>query len=134
MPYDARVYTTDDGDFPEWNPGGDGDPQNPNNGGNARTVDLVGFTSLEYDNRMPISVSSLYWDLETADAELSGWKVEYTQAGQDVKIELEMLTADKRAYEHKYQSNSTEFGPGDCSYAHFSAWLSTGASVFVVVQ
>jgi predicted phage tail protein len=112
VPYDERVYRTDDGDFPEWTPGGDGDPQNPNNGGNARTVDLEGYSYLEYINRQPISVSVLTWDLLTADAQLSAWKITWTAAGQSVVIDVATLTAEKREFEHKYQSNTNEFGPG----------------------
>lgn len=112
VPYDAAVYTTDEGGFPEWTPGGDGNPQNPNNGGNARTVDLDGYSYLEYINRQPISVSALTWDLLTADAQLSGWRVMFTQAGQSVNIDVALLTADKREFEHRYQSNTNEFGSG----------------------
>ena len=133
VPYDARVYGTDDGEFPEWTPGGDGDPQNPENGGNARTENLRGFTYLEYNNRLPISVSSLTWELQTADAQLSGWKIQWTQAGQDTKIDIETITTDKRAYEHRYQSNSTEFGPGTYTVTPIMqlGYIAQGASVFV---
>lgn len=112
VPYDAALYRTDEGAFPEWSPGGDGDPQNPENGGNARADNLQGFSYLEYDNRQPISVSSLTWDLETADAQIAGWEIQWTQSGQDTRIDIDLITADKRAYEHRYQSNSNEFGPG----------------------
>jgi hypothetical protein len=112
VPYDAALYDTDNGSFPEWSPGGDGDPQNPENGGNARADNLQGFSYLEYDNRQPISVSSLTWDLATADAQIASWEIQWTQSGQDTRIDIDLITADKRAYEHRYQSNSNEFGPG----------------------
>lgn len=133
LPYDARVYNTDDGEFPEWTPGGDGDPQNPENGGNARTENLQGFTYLEYNQRLPISVSSLTWELQTADAQLSGWKVQWTQAGQDTRIDIDELPADRRAYEHKYQSNTNEFGPGTYTVTPIMqlGYVGQGASVFV---
>jgi sulfur carrier protein ThiS len=133
VPYDERVYRTDEGEFPEWTPGGDGDPQNPENGGNARTENLQGFTYLEYNNRMPISVSSLTWELQTADAQVAGWKVQWTQAGQDTRIDIDTITADKRAYEHRYQSNSNEFGPGTYTVTPIMqlGYTAQGASVFV---
>ncbi len=133
VPYDARVYTTDDGDFPEWVAGGDGDPQNPENGGNARTIDLTGFTYLEYDDRQPISVSDLSWDLQTADAALSGWKIQWTQQGQDTAIDIDLITADKRRYQHKYNAINGEFGAGTYVVTPISqlGYLGEGASVFV---
>lgn len=133
VPYDARVYTTDDGDFPEWVAGGDGDPQNPENGGNARTVDLTGFTYLEYDDRQPISVSDLSWDLQTADAPLSGWKIQWTQEGQDTAIDIDLITADKRRYQHKYNARTGSFGAGTYVVIPISqlGYLGEGASVFV---
>lgn len=133
VPYDERVYKTDEGAFPEWTPGGDGDPQNPNNGGNARTVDLDGYSYLEYINRQPISVSVLTWDLLTADAQLSGWRVTFTQAGQSTNINVAMLTAEKREFEHKYQSNTNEFGPGIYTVTPITqlGYDGQGAGVFV---
>lgn len=133
LPYDARVYTTDEGGFPEWTPGGDGDPQNPENGGNARTENLEGFSYLEYDDRQPISVSSLTWDLQTADAQLSGWQIQWTQAGQDVKIDIALIPSDRRAFEHKYRSNSNEFGAGTYTVTPIMqlGYYAQGASVFV---
>ena len=133
IPYDARVYNTDDGEFPEWNAGGDGDPQNPENGGNARTVDLTGFTYLEYDNRQPISVSDLSWDLLTADALLSGWKIQWTQEGQDTAIDIDLITSDKRGYQHKYNAIDGEFGAGTYVVTPISqlGYEGQGAEVFV---
>ena len=133
VPYDERVYQTDSGEFPEWTPGGDGDPQNPNNGGNARTVDLLGYSYLEYINRQPISVSVLTWDLLTADAQLSGWRVSWTQAGASVNIDIALLTAEKREFEHKYQSNTNEFGPGIYTVTPITqlGYDGQGAGVFV---
>ena len=134
VPYDINVYNTDNGSFPEWNSGGDGDPQNPENGGNARTIDLTGFTYLEYDNdRQPISVSDLSWDLQTADAPLSGWEVQWTQKGQDAIIDIDFLTADKRGYQHKYNAINGEFGAGYYVVTPVSqlGYKGEGAEVFV---
>ena len=133
IPYDSRVYRTDEGEFPEWNPGGDGDPQNPENGGNARTVDLTGFTYLEYEDRQPISVSDLSWDLETADSLLSGWKIQWTQEGQDTAIDIDLITSDKRGYQHKYNAINGEFGPGYYVVTPISqlGYEGQGAEVFV---
>lgn len=133
VPYDPNVYLTDNGSFPEWNAGGDGNPQNPENGGNARTIDLTGFTFLEYDDRQPISVSDLSWDLQTADAPLSGWKVQWTMAGQDAIIDIDLLTADKRGYQHKYNAINGEFGAGYYVVTPISqlGYEGEGAEVFV---
>jgi hypothetical protein len=133
IPYDSRVYETDNGQFPEWSAGGDGDPQNPENGGNARTVDLEGFTYLEYENRQPISVSDLSWDLLTADAALSGWKIQWTQEGQDTQIDLDLITSDKRGYQHKYNAINGEFGAGTYVVTPVSqlGYDGRGMSVFV---
>ena len=115
VPYDERMYRTDEGEFPEWEPGGDGDPQNPDNGGNARTENLQGFTYLEYDNRQPISVSKLTWELQTADAELSRWRILWTQGGGTGQIDVAVVPADRRSYEHKYAANGVEWGAGTYS-------------------
>ena len=133
VPYDERMYRTDEGEFPEWEPGGDGDPQNPGNGGNARTTNLQGFTFLEYENRQPISVSKLTWDLQTADAQLSGWRIQWTQAGQTTSIDIARVTADKRGFEHKYLANGDDFGAGNYVVTPVMqlGYEGTGASVFV---
>ena len=133
VPYDVNVYKTDDGVFPEWNSGGDGDPQNPENGGNARTVDLKGFTYLEYEDRQPISVSDLSWDLQTADAALSGWKIQWTQEGQDAVIDIDFITQDKRRYQHKYNAINGEFGAGTYVVTPVSqlGYDGKGADIFV---
>ena len=134
VPYDVNVYNTDSGSFPEWNSGGDGDPQNPENGGNARTIDLTGFTYLEYDrDRQPISVSDLSWDLQTADAPLSGWEIQWTQKGQDAIIDIDFLTSDKRGYQHKYNAINGEFGAGYYVVTPISqlGYKGEGAEVFV---
>ena len=87
----------------------------------------------EYNNRMPISVSSLSWDLLTADAPLSKWIIQYVQQGTDVTMDLAELTPESRGWEHKYQSNSVEFGPGTYTVTPVTqlGYKGTGASVFV---
>lgn len=133
VPYDERVYKTDEGEFPEWSAGGDGNPQNPENGGNARTTNLTGTTYLEYEDRQPISVSDLSWELQTADAALSGWEIKWTQDGQDTSIDVDFITSDKRGYKHKYNAIDGEFGAGFYVVTPISqlGYSGEGAEVFV---
>lgn len=113
--YDEDMYKTDDGIYPEWDAGGDGDPQDPNYG-KYEVKNLQGFTYLDFIEQgycqNPYSVSRLTWDVTPDDGRVAGFEIQWSRAGQTAVIGFEQVAGSTRVYEHKYQANSNLFGAG----------------------
>jgi len=113
--YDERMYLTDDGIYPEWDAGGDGDPQDPNYG-KYEVKNLTGFTYLDFIEQgfcqSPYSVSRLNWDVEPDDGKVAGFEIQWSRASQTAVIGFDQTAGSTRTYEHKYLANSNVFGAG----------------------
>ena len=113
--YDERMYLTDLGVYPEWDAGGDGDPQDPNYG-KYQVVDLTGFSYLDWREdgycQNPYSVARLEWRVEPDDGKVAGFEIQWNKAGQTAVIGIDNVAGSTRMYEHVYRSNSPDFGAG----------------------
>ena len=127
--FDARLYTTDEGGWPSYDPNfGQTDLE----GGYHKTVDLDGKSYLEIIDRYPYAVSDLTWDV-TPDKEVHRYVIEYINSGSTEKQFVGSVPASEKYFKHRYSTADKNFGAGTYYVTPLSSlgYYGTAAEIYL---
>lgn len=130
--YDSRVYKTDWGYFPIWDPSFG---KNPTTGTSLYVRTITGTAGLTFSNRQPISTSTLTWDTQPQNDRdtIGGIRISFHQNGRE-PIQLAQLSGTALTWTHEYAENDPRFiGGGTYKVVPISSlgWEGNGKEVYV---